>query len=98
MRIEVRDHQQRFDDQTHAYAEYRVFSSLARLSDSLRSATITLTSEEQGGAGGGIVCTVAVTGGADSSAEVSARGRHPYEAIDRAARRAGRLRFPQPAL
>lgn len=101
MRIEVRAHPGRFDDQTRAYAEYRVFSSLAPLSDSVRSATITLALEEPGGGrtrSGLVVCTVAIAGDTGFSAEVSARGRHPCEAVDRAARRASRLRFPQPAL
>lgn len=92
MRIEVRN-ERFFDPQTHAYAEYRVFATLAPLGNRVRHVTITLAHADPSGAhpvsGARVVCTVSVTTGPGQRAEVRAKGRHPYEAIDRAA---GRMR------
>jgi hypothetical protein len=79
------------DAQTQAYAEYRVFATLAPLGNMVRDVTITLAPADPSGAhpvgGARIVCTVSVVTGPGHRAEVRAKGRHPYEAIDGAARR-----------
>ena len=90
MRIELRDDGQ-CDAQTQAYAEYRVFATLAPLGNTVRHVTVTLAPADPSGAhpvsGARIVCTVSVVTGPGHRAEVRAKGRHPYEAIDRAAER-----------
>jgi hypothetical protein len=43
MRIAVTDIGRTFGRQTRAYAEYRIFSSLARFSDVVREANVALT-------------------------------------------------------
>jgi hypothetical protein len=92
VRIEVR-HDGRFDAQTQAYAEYRVFATLAPLGNGVRHVTLTLAPADPSGAhpvsGTRVLCTVSVVTGPGHRAEVRAKGRHPYEAIDRAA---GRIR------
>jgi ribosome-associated translation inhibitor RaiA len=77
----------RFGRQTRAYAEYRVFSSLARFSDVVRDATVSLTSREAEGRS--VECRVAVTIARGTQIRVSARGPHAYDAINRAAQRIG---------
>lgn len=84
MRIEVTG--RAFSTQTRAYAEYRVFSSLARFSD-VRDVKVSLSAPAAGA--GTVVCAVAIVVEPGTRARVSARGRHAYDAIDRAAERAG---------
>jgi hypothetical protein len=92
VRIELCDDGQ-FDAQTQAYAEYRVFATLAPLGNVVRHVTVTLAPADPSGAhpvsGARFVCIVSVVTGPGHRAEVRAKGRHPYEAIDRAA---GRIR------
>jgi len=92
VRIDLRDESQ-LDAQTHAYAEYRVFATVASFGDLVQHVTITLASAHPSGAhpvtGDRVVCTVSVSTGPGQRAEVRAKGRHPYQAIDRAA---GRMR------
>lgn len=76
-----------FSDQTRAYAEYRVFSSLARFSADVRDATVSLSTARRGTRA--VICAVAVSTGCGAAVRVSARGRHAHDAIDRAAGRAG---------
>jgi hypothetical protein len=109
MRIVICDGENCFDDQTHAYAEYRVFSSLAGETTSIRTVLVTLAGA-RGAApappeGGRAACSVAVTTTGGRRAEVRAVAAHPYAAIDRAAgliRRALRrhrdVRAPEPAV
>jgi len=78
-----------FGAQTRAYAEFRVFSALARFSDLVDDARVLLLRPAAGS--GGVVCRIAVTLNGQSPALVAARGRHPSDAIDRAATRAGAL-------
>jgi hypothetical protein len=86
MRISVTDIGSRFGRQTRAYAEYRIFSSVARFSHVVDEAGVSLTSREAGGAAH---CVVSLTGTDGARFEVSARGRHVYDAINRAAARIG---------
>jgi hypothetical protein len=74
-----------------------VFSSLATFADVVQHVAVTLARVHPRDAhpttGAGVLCTVAITTGPDRRAEISARGRHPYEAIDRAATRIKQLLF-----
>ena len=86
MRIAVNDIGCTFGRQTRAYAEYRIFSSVARFSDVVHEADVSLTSAR---AGGGARCAVVLRVDAGVTLQVSARGRHVYDAINRAAERIG---------
>jgi hypothetical protein len=87
MRTTVRDAGRQFDRQTHAYAEYRMFSRLTQHPDwSAGEAQISLARIESGRApAGAVLCTVALTRTGDAAVRVHALGRHAYAAIDRAA-------------
>jgi ribosome-associated translation inhibitor RaiA len=86
MRIAVMDIGRTFGRQTRAYAEYRVFSTLARFSDVVHEARISLTSIRPGGA---VRCVVSLSVNDGGRLRVSASGRHAYDAINRAAARIG---------
>jgi phosphotransferase system HPr-like phosphotransfer protein len=64
-----------------------VFSSLARYSEIVTKATVSLTSSPVDAHS--VACCVAVTIGEDARIRVTARGRHAYEAINRASERIG---------
>ena len=81
MTIEVTEVGYAFGRQTRAYADYRVSSSLERFSDIVRNAAVSLMPSPVDGQS---VCCVAVTAGEGTSIRVTARGRHAYEAINRA--------------
>ena len=83
MKIAVTNIGRTFGRQTRAYAEYRVFSSLARFSDVVLAATVCLRPPSVKGRS--VVCRVCVTVQQGSRLQVTARGRHPYDAINRAA-------------
>lgn len=84
MRIEVTDIGRTFGRQTRAYAEYRMFSSLAPFSDVVHAAEVTLT---QAARGGSVVCAVTVGIETGAPVRITARGRHAYDAINRVADR-----------
>jgi hypothetical protein len=86
MRISVTDIGCTFGRQTRAYAEYRIFASLARFSNVVHEAGVSLTSRPLGGPAR---CVVSLTVNDGGRLRVSARGRHVYDAINRAAERAG---------
>jgi ribosome-associated translation inhibitor RaiA len=86
MRISVTEIGCRFGRQTKAYAEYRIFSSVARFSHVVHEAGISLTSRRPEGAAR---CVVSLTVDDGGRLRVSARGRHVYDAINRAAERIG---------
>ena len=86
MRISVTDIGSSFGRQTRAYAEYRIFSSVARFGHIVHDATVSLTSRR---AGGGARCVISLTTTDHCCLKVSARGRHVYDAINRAAERMG---------
>lgn len=103
MRTTVLDEGKHFDRQTHAYAEYRVFATLAGDGSSPRDVTITLTRmEAYDSSGSPVVCTVAVTTACGELTQVHALERHAYGAIDRAAeliaKAVRRRRKPGPAI
>ena len=84
MKIEVTDISRTFGRQTRAYAEYRIFSSLAAFSNVVRQVTVSLTA---GATGHSMECSVLVGLQAGVPVQVTARGRHAYDAINRAADR-----------
>lgn len=83
MKIDVTDISRTFGRQTRAYAEYRIFSSLAAFSN-VREVTVSLTS---GARSRPVVCSVVVGLETDVPVQVTARGRHAYDAINRVADR-----------
>jgi ribosome-associated translation inhibitor RaiA len=85
MRISVADIGYAFGRQTRAYAEYRIFSSVSRFGV-VHDADVSLTSRQASGAAR---CVVALTVDGGHRLLVSARGRHVYDAINRAAERIG---------
>ncbi|HTM03656.1 MAG TPA: hypothetical protein VL173_09145 [Vicinamibacterales bacterium] len=87
MRIAVADIGRAFGRQTRAYAEYRIFSTLARFSDVVREANVELLPlpRERHAAR----CRVTLILEGDHRLYVSGRGRHAYDAINRTARRVG---------
>src|SRR4051812_5132047 len=88
MRIAVTDIGRTFGRQTRAYAEYRIFSSLARFSHVVRDVDVSLTSATRTDVPKPL-CVVAVTVGDGIRVQVRATGRHAYDAINRAAQRIG---------
>jgi ribosome-associated translation inhibitor RaiA len=76
-----------FGRQTRAYAEYRIFSSVARFGSAVHNADVSLTSRRAGGAAR---CAVTLTVDDGICVRVSARGRHVCDAINRAAERIGK--------
>ena len=86
MRISVTDIGCRFGRQTKAYAEYRIFSSVARFENVIHDASVSLTSRRPGGPAR---CVVSLTVNNAARLRVSARGRHIYHAINLAAERIG---------
>ena len=86
MKIEVTDISRTFGRQTRAYAEYRIFSSLAAFSNVVHEVTVSLTS---GARSRSVVCSVLVGLETDVPVHVTASGRHAYDAINRVADRIG---------
>ena len=84
MKIKVTDVSRMFGRQTRAYAEYRIFSSLAAFSSVVRQVTVSLT---PGATGHSMDCSVLVGLHTGVPVHVTARGRHAYDAINRAADR-----------
>ncbi len=83
MRIEAGGVSRGFGRQTRAYAEYRVFSSLARFGHIVDSVTVELNRAERQF----VVCVVMVSTTDGRRVRIESRGRHPYDAINRAADR-----------
>ena len=86
MKIQVADIARTFGRQTRAYAEYRIFWSLARFSGVVREAAVSLAPADRGH---GVVCAVVVRFEMGLPVRVTARGRHAYDAINRVAHRIG---------
>ena len=84
MKIEVTEISRTYGRQTRAYAEYRIFSSLAAFSNAVRQATVSLTPDANGHS---VHCSVLVGLEAGVAVQVTARGRHAYDAVNRAADR-----------
>jgi hypothetical protein len=75
--------------QMRAYAEYRVFASLARFGEHVRSATVTLN-PAAAGADRGVICLVDIDVGGGSPLRCRSAEPHAADAIDRAADRSRR--------
>ncbi len=75
----VRDDAKQFDPQTHAYAEFRLFSRLAAERTSVSSAVVTLHRADTH-----TVCWITVVTADGETLHATASERHPYAAIDRA--------------
>jgi hypothetical protein len=86
MRVYVASADAPINPQILLYAEYRIFSSLARYSD-VREAQVVLHIDEPGGA---IQCSVTIEDAAGST-RTSAKGVQAAAAIDRAAERVGQV-------
>ena len=86
MRVYVSSADAAINPQILTYAEYRIFSSLARYSD-VREAQVVLHTDEPGGA---IQCSVTIED-AEGSTSTSAKGVQAAAAIDRAAERVGQV-------
>ena len=89
MRIAVTDIGRTFGRQTRAYAEYRIFSSLARFNHVVRDVEVSLTSATPMIDAAGALCVIVLTDGDGIRVHVRASGRHVYDAINRAAQRIG---------
>jgi ribosome-associated translation inhibitor RaiA len=88
MRIDVHDTGNQFDEQTRAYAEYRVFSTLATLADSVHEIGVGLARAADAASTPRdvVVCSVSIRLRSGRQMDVASHAQHPYEAIDRAAR------------
>jgi hypothetical protein len=86
MRIEATEIGRAFGRQTRAYAEYRIFSSLAQFGEGVREAEVSLAAIA---CGRSVVCSVLVAVETGAPVRITARGRHAYDAINRVAERLG---------
>lgn len=72
-------------EQTRAYADYRMFVSLACFSPLVEDVEVHLISSD--GNGADVCCVVSLHTTSGKSARVRAQGTHAYDAINRAAER-----------
>ena len=91
MRIEVIDSCGLTTVQARAYAEYRLFATLAQHARLIRSVRVTLEQLEGKGVADGVTCAVDVVLEPSGSIRARANGLRPHGAIDRAAARIGDL-------
>jgi ribosome-associated translation inhibitor RaiA len=91
MHIEVIAEDESINAQARTYAEYRVFTALARHIQHLRGARVVVRPDERDATRDTVVCAVTVALEPSGSIRTRARGRHAYAAIDRAAERIGDL-------
>jgi hypothetical protein len=91
MHIEVLNTDESTTAQARAYAEYRVFSTLARHARVIRSVRVILGRGEQNGVASRVTCAVDLVLEPAGSARARAQGPHTHSAIDRAAERIGDL-------
>jgi ribosome-associated translation inhibitor RaiA len=89
MRIEVIGTDDSATPQARAYAEYRLFATLARHNPVIRSVRVMLAHAKRNG--GGVTCVVELVLEPAGSVRTRAQGPHAYGAIDRAAKRIGDL-------
>ena len=88
MRIEVHAGHH-FDDQTRAYAEYRLFSTLVAFADIIESIGVGLTRTADTACASPpqvFACSVSLSLRDGRRMERASHASHPYEAIDRCAR------------
>jgi ribosome-associated translation inhibitor RaiA len=88
MRIEVTANNDSVSPRIRAYAEYRLFTTLARHARVIRTVGVILRSPDPQ-AGGALTCEVNVSLQASGSARVLVHGPHLHAAIDSAAERIG---------
>ena len=91
MHVEVIAADESSNQQARTYAEYRVFATLTRHSQYVRSAQIILQRGEHEGTCDTIVCIVTVALQPSGDVRIRARGRHAYAAINRAVERTSDL-------
>ena len=91
MRIEVIGGENSTIVQARAYAEYRLFATLARYARRIRSVNVVLGEVERKGASDRVTCAVKVILEPSWAIRVRAQGPHARGAIDRAAERVGDL-------
>ena len=89
MRIEVIGEDASSNVQARTYAEYRVFAVLARHASHVRGARVVLRRDERDGTRDTVICAVTVNLEPSGSVRTRSRGRHVYEAINRAVERIG---------
>ena len=85
MRLTVRDERGQFNRETHAYAEYRAFSSTIGSHVPVEEVTVTLSRRPVVGTdteGGGVVCAISIRKASGDVVQVRAVARHAYAAID----------------
>jgi ribosome-associated translation inhibitor RaiA len=89
MRIRVSNIDTPISDETHAYAEYRVFTAIAPYERSICAVNVSVgrsaASDSQ------FVCTLTVDLARSGQVKTQARAAHPHAAIDRAADRIASL-------
>jgi ribosome-associated translation inhibitor RaiA len=90
MRVEVVDGEG-LTEQARAYAEYRLFATLARFGRAVVGVRVTINRREHRDHAHRFACSVSVQLDPSGSAIISAQGPHPHRAIDRAAGRIGQL-------
>ena len=87
MRIDVIDTDDSTTPQARAYAEYRLFTALARHTRAIRGVRVELAGAERNGSAGAVTCAVHVMLVPSGSARARTQGPHAFGAIDRAADR-----------
>jgi ribosome-associated translation inhibitor RaiA len=90
MRIEVAVNDDSVSPRIRAYAEYRIFTTLARHARAIRRVCVILGHPDPQ-AGGAVGCEVEVGLHASGSVRVLGHGPHVHAAIDRAAERIGHV-------
>jgi ribosome-associated translation inhibitor RaiA len=90
MRIEVTVNDDSVSPRIRAYAEYRLFTTLARHARAIQRVRVILGRPDRE-AGGAVTCEVEVGLQASGSAGVLVHGPHMHAAIDRAAERIGHV-------
>jgi ribosome-associated translation inhibitor RaiA len=91
MRIEVIAEDESINAQARTYAEYRVFTALARHIQHIRGVRVALRPDERDGTRDTVVCAVTVALEPSGSIRIRACGPHAHAAIDRAVERIGDL-------
>jgi ribosome-associated translation inhibitor RaiA len=77
--------------QARAYAEYRLFTTLARHARAIRTVRVILERRQRKGGAEGAICAVDVVLEPSGTVRARANGRQPHGAIDKAADRIGEL-------
>ena len=91
MFIELISDEESTSAQARAYAEYRIFATLARHSRRIRSVKVVVRPAQGSEAADLVTCVVNVTLEHSESVRTRASGHHAYGAIDHAAKRIGAL-------